>query len=731
MPVLSQLKRRLLALARAFVLGLPLPATVRLRIVELAYASLGALFAGVPHYETWRRSRQWRQTALVSARLAADLAVVDPGRLRFPACSDPRVSVCIVRRGAAAEMQALWKSLAAVHRAAPPWPIEVLALGEFTPVEAAAVGALGVVPIRMPAGFGRVAAWRSVATQARAPSVFLVDAGTIIADGVLEYAVESLDRRDRCGLVGGRLIDPDGRLIEAGGILWRDGGIDRVGTGVAADRSEFNYQREVDFCSEDAVLVRTELLRAAFNLSDADPTESRAVAELALRIGDLGRSACFDPRVLAIVANAHKPPATARGDLRETGQPPQRDERLARQAERGTQFSAAKDSSLHCRTVLIVDQYVPRPDRDAGSRAMDNLIELFLAAGWQVKIWPHNLWFEPFYTERLQAMGVEVFYGDQWVGRLDEWLATASHRLDAVLLSRPMIAADCIDSVKRCTSARIIYYGHDIHYLRQSAQRAVDPAGAPPGFEIARMRRLERMLWQRADSVVYLSDSEVEEVRRHAASACVVQFPLFGYSSFRDPTPLRRRPGKDVLFVSGFGHPPNVDAAVWFTRDVWPLVLARVPEARLRLVGANPTAAVQALRGASVEVTGSVSEEELVRHYDEARVCVVPLRFGAGVKGKTVEALRWGVPVVGTTVGAEGMPGVGQAMRVCDEPEALAMAVVELLKDDALWQAYSAMAQEFAKTHFSMAALRTATEEALGFPLVDRTPAVGLQGTLK
>jgi hypothetical protein len=174
--------------------------------------------------------------------------------------------------------------------------------------------------------------------------------------------------------------------------------------------------------------------------------------------------------------------------------------------------------------------------------------------------------------------------------------------------------------------------------------------------------------------------------------------------------------GKSIMFVGGFGHPPNEDAACWFVVNVLPLVRTRVPDATLSIVGSNPTARVRALAGDAVRVDADVSDDVLKQHYQGTRVAIVPLRCGAGVKLKVVEALKEGVPVVTTPVGAQGLPGVADVACVCGDAPSFADAVSALLLDDGLWQQRCAAQLAFAKERFSEAALRQSLVRAMAPP---------------
>jgi len=167
-----------------------------------------------------------------------------------------------------------------------------------------------------------------------------------------------------------------------------------------------------------------------------------------------------------------------------------------------------------------------------------------------------------------------------------------------------------------------------------------------------------------------------------------------------------------LIFVAGFAHPPNVDAACWLVGEILPLLRAARPDLTLALIGSNPTPEVRALAGPGIEVTGFVPDHELARRYGAARVAVCPLRFGAGVKLKVIEAMHHGVPLVTTPAGAQGLPGLDAVCDVQSEPAAFAAAVLRLLDDDAAWTARAAAQSAFVAARFSASAVQAGLERA-------------------
>jgi glycosyltransferase involved in cell wall biosynthesis len=170
-----------------------------------------------------------------------------------------------------------------------------------------------------------------------------------------------------------------------------------------------------------------------------------------------------------------------------------------------------------------------------------------------------------------------------------------------------------------------------------------------------------------------------------------------------------------LLFVAGFGHPPNRDGALWLMRDVLPILRRRGVEFELNVVGANVPGELRSLLSHDIRMLGSVSDDELDRLYQTSDLAVVPLRYGAGVKGKVVEALRWGLPLVTTPAGAQGVAGIERIVPVCSVEEQFAAQIERLLESPAEIEKISREMIEFARARFSREAMRRALAEALRF----------------
>jgi len=361
------------------------------------------------------------------------------------------------------------------------------------------------------------------------------------------------------------------------------------------------------------------------------------------------------------------------------------------------------------KTVLVIDRSLPRFDRDAGSRATWQYIKLLREMGYNVTTWGHDYLRREPYASMLEDFGVEVVSG--WTlacGRWRNWVRAHASNLDYVIIHRPNVAVAYMDYFGKVTDARVLYFGVDLRWLRNQRRYEVE-GDAFYRTEARYWQAVENQLIGMAHASYFYSYVETEIVSRQVPTAQVRMLPLFVYrGKEEDGRSYQNRSG--LMFVGGFAHQPNVDGILWFVNEILPLVRGQLGDVSLRVVGANPPDALRRCPG--LELTGAVSDEELQALYDNSRVIVAPLRYGAGIKGKVVEALFQHVPLVTTAIGAEGMPTPAQVMAICDLPDEFANAIIRLYKDGELWTAQSANIKNYVVDHFSEATARAALQDA-------------------
>lgn len=635
--------------------------------------------------------------------------------LAFVEHAEPRVSIVVAAYGQFAQTLACLQS---IQRAGDATTFEVILVEDQSPDPDMARFAHvpGLRYVANPENVGYLRSVNHAATLARGTWLHLLNNDTQVASGWLDALVSTFALFHRCGMAGSKLVYPDGTLQEAGGIVWSDGDACNYGRGDDPSRTAYAVVREVDYVSGASLLLPTALFAELGGFDERYRPAYYEDTDLAFRIREAGHKVYVQPGSL-VVHHEGLSHGTDTGAGVNAGQPRNRDvfharwqHELARgQLAPGEHVFLARDRAQLGQVVLVVDRHPPQPDRDAGSRAIWQLMRVLYLQGFTVKFWAQDAGADSAYAASLRLHGIELF-DDAADGPFDDWMQAHGRYIDHVVLSRPMVAECHLDAVRRHSDATVTFYGHDIHHLRIGRHAELED-DVELRAQAAHLLEVEKGLWSGVDLVLYPSDEETAEVQAWlestGAPAVAKTVPLYAFETVptledASGTPV---PERDLLlFVGGFSHAPNADAVLWFAREVWPLVSARHPGLRLCLAGGDADAGIHALAGPTVEVTGFLPEHELHARYRRARVALAPLRFGAGTKGKVIEAMWHGVPCVTTFTGRQGLADA-DALRVADEPIAMADAITALVEDAEAWWQASRAGQVYVAEHFTVQAV--------------------------
>ncbi len=573
--------------------------------------------------------------------------------------------------------------------------------------------------IRNPENWGFVVACNQGVEVASGKYVVLLNNDTLTQPGWLEAMADYADAHPDVGAIGSKLIYPDGRLQEAGSIVFSDASGWNFGKFGDASDGLYNFVRDVDYCSGASLLVR----RDAWNeLGGFDMRLAPAYYEdtdICFALRQLGYRVVYQPASVVI----HAEGATNGRDTN-TGvkkwQAVNKEKFLTKWArslarQHPPEPLHLKQAAIRDRkkNILVIDRLLPWFDRASGSLRTFEIVRILREAGHHVTFVSTGGAQQERYAFVLQQLGVEVYApGIGYAGGPTSSLLSAllrSMRYDTAILTFWDVAEAFAAQIRAESPAtEIIVDSVDLHYLRE--ERAIALA-AEPSLEgqLADRRRRELASYEAADSVVVVSDSEAEHLVADVDAERVDVVGNIHRPRATDASPEGR---SGLFFVGNFAHPPNADAVRWFCDEVWPLVRARMPNLELRIVGYRSREALTAVRWPGVRVLGPVPS--LDPHMDAARLMVAPLRYGAGVKGKIGEAMMAGLPVVTTTIGAEGMGIVdGRHALVADSPEDFAAAVLRLAADDALWRTLCAGGRELAGESLGIAAVRPRVLEAM------------------
>jgi glycosyltransferase involved in cell wall biosynthesis len=354
------------------------------------------------------------------------------------------------------------------------------------------------------------------------------------------------------------------------------------------------------------------------------------------------------------------------------------------------------------KVVVVIDRFVPHFDRDAGSRSTFHIIQLFVKMGLKVIFFGHDFLRHEPYTSQLQQLGIEVLYGTWIKNQINEWITNNSHFIDYFFINRPDIALHYIDTIKNNTTAKVIYYGLDLQYLRLSREYQLNPTQKLLN-DVHYYHEIEKKILEKVDVAYYPSIEEIRILDQEFPNVKKRAIPMFIFTQFSKHLNPDFSQRNNLIFVAGFDHRPNIDAVLWFCSEIFPIVYNQIPDIKIFLVGSNPNEKILALKNNRIIVTGTVSDFELVDFYRRSKIAVVPLRYGAGVKGKVIEAMYNGVPVVTTPIGAEGLfSDADIPITITNDPIDMANKIITLYNQNDLLNDLSTRSIKYIERHFSM-----------------------------
>jgi GT2 family glycosyltransferase/glycosyltransferase involved in cell wall biosynthesis len=610
--------------------------------------------------------------------------------VQFNPSPDPTVSVIIVATGAAPDLLGCLRALAANTKDV---PFEVIVVENGVEPKASddlAFGVSGAVIVHSRVNRGFAGGCNLGARHARGEYLVLLNDDAEPQPGWLAPLVEAA-RTPGVGAVGGRVLLADWTLQEAGSIIWKDGSSYGVGRDLPGDEVSLRFRRRVEYCSALSFLVRRDTWNELGGLDESYFPAYYEDVDLCLRIAERGEVVLYEPR--SVVRHFESRSSTQR--FKEFLCLTHRRTLVERWPEvfEGPGHTAPIDAdsveeAMHLAMgspsrVLVIDDRLPDSRLGSGYSRMFDVVREISAAGYRVSVFPTNeVNGDP---DVLGALGVGVV-----TEPLSEHLRRRSVNYEAVIISRPhnferygWMVRDLQPNANLCYDAEALFY------RRLEAQAALaSQGGTREALTNAadESRTVEAEIARSVDSIVCVSSDEAAALRALGAREPYVVEPWLSEPAL---TPAGFADRCDVFLVAGWlagPESPNVDGLLWFAHEVMPIVRARVPWARVLVSGAAPPKEAIEVGGRGISFVGQV--KNMAEFYGRARVCIVPLRYGAGVKIKTVEALQYGVPTVATTVGAEGVDLRGtDALLVVDEARDFALGLISLLTDRGDWDA--------------------------------------------
>ena len=544
-----------------------------------------------------------------------------------------------------------------------------------------------------------IEACNSGAKAAQGKYIILLNNDTEVTDGWIDELIEGFQRFPNVGAVGSKLLYPDGTLQGAGGIVWGSGNPWNYGTGQNPWDPRFMYARQVDYICGAALMTTKEIWNEVGGLSEYLKPMYFEDTDFSFKIREAGYKTYYIPSSIVY----HHEGLTSGTDtssgfkrFQEVNRPKFKktwSKSFSGHNKDGVDPDLEKDRGIVGRA-LFIDYTTPRADRDAGSYAALQEIKLVQSLGYKVTFIPKN--FEDFglYTQTLRNMGVEVIVAP-FYRCIEDFVAQRGTEFDCAYITRYYVAQESIPALREyAPDCKIIMNNADLHFLRELRAAGDDPDKLERAAEV---RELELEMMLETDVVVSYNETEHAVIQSHTDNAVKVMkcpwvietpnnFPLF-------------RTTEGLAFLGGFKHPPNREGMEWFSAEVMPLI--ENDGIQLSVYGAAMDQKFkESMRDQGINAVGYIDNLEDL--YTKHRIFIAPLLSGAGIKGKVINALSYGIPTILTPMAAEGI-GLrhGYDCMIARTAQEWAESIKKLYHNETLWKSISNASREYAEQQFS------------------------------
>nr|WP_242426221.1 glycosyltransferase [Vibrio sp. qd031] len=519
----------------------------------------------------------------------------------------------------------------------------------------------------------------------------------------LDELITKMKQDTSIGMTGSKLLNLDGTMQEAGGIVWENGQPWNVGRNLNPLTPEYNYAREVDYLTGAAMCIRSDIWKEVGQFSEELVPCYYEDTDLAFKVRDAGYKTVYIPHSVVVHFEGQSHGTDVTKGLKRyqvVNESTFRQKWFKQYRNNGTasfeNLRFEKDRNIDQR-VLVIDYASPMPNKDAGSYAAIQEMKLIQSLGFKVTFVPANLAHFGKYTTELQRMGIEVLYAPFYYS-VNHVLETRLDEFDAVYITRYSIAKDYIDYIQSNSKAKVVFNNADLHFLREMRAALQDETDQEALNNALNTRTQELEVCRKADAVLCYNSTEHAVITSHILEAEKLHITPWVLEPKPKGPSFSERQG--IAFLGGFNHTPNGEAVEYLVNDIMPLLAKHRPEITLYVYGSNMPKHIKAMETDNIKMVGFA--ESLDGVYHDHRVFVAPLLSGAGIKGKVLESMAYNLPTVLTEVAAEGTGlSHGISTLIAQKPQAWIDAIIKLYDDEILWSKFAENSQVLVDSKYS------------------------------
>ena len=350
--------------------------------------------------------------------------------------------------------------------------------------------------------------------------------------------------------------------------------------------------------------------------------------------------------------------------------------------------------------ILVIDLSIPTFDTNAGNRCTFMYLKLLKELGFNVTFFAADFINREPYTSILQKNEIEVLYGDYYKKNITIWLKDNIKHYNFVYLQRPEVADKYLDIIKEHYKGKIIYFGHDLHYLRLLRKsKLINNTSIKNESEIVQKQEME--IFSKVDVIHVVGNYEEKILKDIFLHKPIRNIPIYIYYKQLSNVEKDFSKRHGIIYIGNFRHPPNIDAILWFIKDIFPLIIKKFPDIILHIVGSYIPIELKKLENKNIKFEKYLSDDNLRILYGKCRIAIAPLRYGAGVKGKLVEAAYNQIPMITTSIGGEGLDSSIGSFIIENDPNKMANLISDLYINFSKLKQMSDSGKVFIEKYFS------------------------------
>ncbi|POY35542.1 glycosyl transferase [Solitalea longa] len=572
------------------------------------------------------------------------------------------------------------------------FPIELIVIDDCsTDLTQETISAIeGINYIRNEENLGFLRSCRKAALTAKGTYLCFLNNDTITLSNWLESLVKTIETDETIGIVGSKLLYPYGLLQEAGGLIFADASGSNYGRYNHPDTPKYNYQRQTDYCSGCSLLVRNTDYEKLGGFDDRYTPAYYEDTDLCFSVQyKLGKKVIYQPQSELIHFEGVSSGKQIKANNVKSYQAVNRFKFLEKwklELEENHQKQKQLDDSarkyIKKPVLLVMDNALPAFDKESGANRIFHLLKIFLDKGYHIIYYPtkgHKT--EPYYSH-LHDLSIEVLYEHIGHKELHTSLKAILPYVNLVWACRPEINRKYIFIKEQFPRIKWIYDTVDLHYLRFERENELLGGNRKTARKARRYKKMELRLAEIADVTVTVTEQEKTILQEKGISTLQVVPNI--HATHASSLEMGFDDRQHLLFIGGFKHRPNVDAVKWLCHEIMPKIWQQTADIKLYVVGSHPPEELLSLANERVIVTGYVPD--VTPYFNQSRVFVAPLRYGAGMKGKIGQSLEYALPIVTTEIGAEGMHLTNnKEILLAHTAEEFATQTLRLYSDSNLW----------------------------------------------